>query len=211
MISHGQRGRMDDQCCSLDPSRSAPCTPRHTDRKVAAGTLKAIFIFCIFLLLCYFLSSLSLQCLYNFIGFHVSSSQVQMLKCCSTSWPTLRADDWTTREFLFRHYQDYRKGVAHLLEREIQMSCVTWSLKSRFVPFSFQRVVIKTLLQQESLSHIGESQTINFLGLPNGRPEVLTSSNPNSRESVTEERKVWFRASTLSLLHPKFRHRTTKE
>ncbi|XP_051245234.1 sialidase isoform X2 [Dicentrarchus labrax] len=38
MISHGQRGRMDDQRCSLDPSRSAPCTPKHTDRKPAAST-----------------------------------------------------------------------------------------------------------------------------------------------------------------------------
>ncbi|XP_071328266.1 cyclin-dependent kinase 12 [Trachinotus anak] len=37
MISHGQRGRMDDQCCSFDPSKSAPCTPKHTDRKLAAG------------------------------------------------------------------------------------------------------------------------------------------------------------------------------
>uniref|UniRef100_A0A3Q1FMZ8 Uncharacterized LOC110962417 n=1 Tax=Acanthochromis polyacanthus TaxID=80966 RepID=A0A3Q1FMZ8_9TELE len=31
MISHGQRGRMDDQRCTLDPSRSAPCSPKHTD------------------------------------------------------------------------------------------------------------------------------------------------------------------------------------
>ncbi|KAE8283322.1 Syntaxin-binding protein 2 Protein unc-18-like protein 2 [Larimichthys crocea] len=33
IISHGQRGRMDDQRCSLDFSKSAPCTPKHTDRK----------------------------------------------------------------------------------------------------------------------------------------------------------------------------------
>lgn len=39
MISHVQRGRMDDQRCSLDPSKSAPCTPKHTDRKPAASTL----------------------------------------------------------------------------------------------------------------------------------------------------------------------------
>ncbi|KAM3598409.1 uncharacterized protein V6R79_017647 [Siganus canaliculatus] len=38
MISHGQRGRMDDQRCSLDPSKSAPCTPKHTDKKPAAST-----------------------------------------------------------------------------------------------------------------------------------------------------------------------------
>ncbi|KAK9535246.1 hypothetical protein VZT92_007640 [Zoarces viviparus] len=36
VISHSQRGRMDDQRCSLDPSRSAPCTPKH--RKPAAST-----------------------------------------------------------------------------------------------------------------------------------------------------------------------------
>ncbi|KAF0032832.1 hypothetical protein F2P81_015122 [Scophthalmus maximus] len=36
MISNGQRGRMDDQSCSLDPSKSAPCTPKPTDRKLAA-------------------------------------------------------------------------------------------------------------------------------------------------------------------------------
>ncbi|XP_047426986.1 uncharacterized protein LOC124997373 isoform X2 [Mugil cephalus] len=36
MITQGQRGRMDDQSCSLDPSRSAPCTPKHTDRKSAS-------------------------------------------------------------------------------------------------------------------------------------------------------------------------------
>ncbi|KAI3359184.1 hypothetical protein L3Q82_002709 [Scortum barcoo] len=39
VISHGQRGRMDDQRCSLDPSKSAPCTPKHTDRKPAESTL----------------------------------------------------------------------------------------------------------------------------------------------------------------------------
>ncbi|CAK6978330.1 uncharacterized protein LOC121884410 [Scomber scombrus] len=39
MISYGQRGRMDDQRCSLDVCRSAPCTPRHTDRKPVASTL----------------------------------------------------------------------------------------------------------------------------------------------------------------------------
>ncbi|XP_029913293.1 sialidase [Myripristis murdjan] len=36
MISHGQRGRMDDQRCSLDPSKSAPCTPKHTEVKPAS-------------------------------------------------------------------------------------------------------------------------------------------------------------------------------
>ncbi|XP_049924798.1 mediator of DNA damage checkpoint protein 1 isoform X2 [Epinephelus moara] len=38
MISRGQRGRMDDQSCSIDPSKSAPCTPKHADRKSAAST-----------------------------------------------------------------------------------------------------------------------------------------------------------------------------
>ncbi|KAM8824451.1 uncharacterized protein ACB058_020694 [Synchiropus picturatus] len=33
IVSHGQRGRMDDQRCAFDPSRSAPSTPTHTDRK----------------------------------------------------------------------------------------------------------------------------------------------------------------------------------
>ncbi|XP_030591061.1 uncharacterized protein LOC115784108 [Archocentrus centrarchus] len=36
MITDGQRGRMEDQCCSLDPSKSAPCTPRYTERKPVA-------------------------------------------------------------------------------------------------------------------------------------------------------------------------------
>lgn len=40
MINHGQRGRMDDQRCSLDPSRSAPCTPRHT-RKTDGNNLNS--------------------------------------------------------------------------------------------------------------------------------------------------------------------------
>ncbi|XP_035812392.2 uncharacterized protein LOC111580740 isoform X2 [Amphiprion ocellaris] len=41
MISHGQRGRMDDQRCTLDLSRSAPCSPKHTDKKPAASTSNA--------------------------------------------------------------------------------------------------------------------------------------------------------------------------
>lgn len=36
MITYGQRGRMEDQCCSLDPSKSAPCTPRYTEKKTVA-------------------------------------------------------------------------------------------------------------------------------------------------------------------------------
>ncbi|XP_040919561.1 uncharacterized protein LOC121199128 [Toxotes jaculatrix] len=43
MISHGQRGRMDNQRCSLDPSKSAPCTPKHTDRKPAASPDSEMF------------------------------------------------------------------------------------------------------------------------------------------------------------------------
>ncbi|KAA8585241.1 hypothetical protein FQN60_003935 [Etheostoma spectabile] len=38
MISQGQSGRMDDQRCFLDSSKSAPCTPKHTDGKPAACT-----------------------------------------------------------------------------------------------------------------------------------------------------------------------------
>nr|XP_040045787.1 uncharacterized protein LOC120827174 isoform X2 [Gasterosteus aculeatus aculeatus] len=38
LISNGQRGRMDDQRCSLDPSRSAPCSPKLIDRKPAASS-----------------------------------------------------------------------------------------------------------------------------------------------------------------------------
>ncbi|XP_055019182.1 G-protein-signaling modulator 2-like [Boleophthalmus pectinirostris] len=33
MIHYGQRGRMEDQCCRLDPNRSAPCSPHNTRRK----------------------------------------------------------------------------------------------------------------------------------------------------------------------------------
>lgn len=40
MISQGQRGRMDDQRCSLDPSKSAPCTPEHK-KKAAANVLNS--------------------------------------------------------------------------------------------------------------------------------------------------------------------------
>ncbi|KAM7387145.1 hypothetical protein PAMA_009658 [Pampus argenteus] len=43
MISHGQRERMDDQRCSLDPCRSAPCTPKHTDRKHVASPDSEMF------------------------------------------------------------------------------------------------------------------------------------------------------------------------
>ncbi|XP_039978790.1 uncharacterized protein LOC120787159 [Xiphias gladius] len=39
MISHCQRGRMDDQRCSLDPIKSAPCTPKNTDRRLATSTV----------------------------------------------------------------------------------------------------------------------------------------------------------------------------
>ncbi|XP_035852994.1 uncharacterized protein LOC116059438 isoform X2 [Sander lucioperca] len=45
MISQGQPGRMDNQSCSLDSSKSAPCTPKHTDRKPAACTSDTHFIF----------------------------------------------------------------------------------------------------------------------------------------------------------------------
>ncbi|XP_039680808.1 uncharacterized protein LOC120574510 isoform X2 [Perca fluviatilis] len=38
MISQVQPGCMDNQSCSLDSSKSAPCTPKHTDRKPAACT-----------------------------------------------------------------------------------------------------------------------------------------------------------------------------
>lgn len=39
MIIQGQRGRIEDQRCSFDPSKSAPCTPTHTDLTLAPGTL----------------------------------------------------------------------------------------------------------------------------------------------------------------------------
>ncbi|KAK1878175.1 Tyrosine-protein kinase BAZ1B [Dissostichus eleginoides] len=38
MISGAQRGRMDDQSCSIDPSKSAPCTPKHRVQQPAAST-----------------------------------------------------------------------------------------------------------------------------------------------------------------------------
>lgn len=47
LISNGQRGRMDDQRCSLDPSRSAPCTPSNS-RKVDANSAGEICL-CSFL------------------------------------------------------------------------------------------------------------------------------------------------------------------
>ncbi|KAF3846215.1 hypothetical protein F7725_003293 [Dissostichus mawsoni] len=37
MISGAQRGRMDDQSCSFDPSKSAPCTPKHRVQQPAAS------------------------------------------------------------------------------------------------------------------------------------------------------------------------------
>ncbi|XP_061568590.1 uncharacterized protein LOC133422590 [Cololabis saira] len=37
MIMLGQRGRMDDQCCILDLTKSAPCSPKHADRTPAAS------------------------------------------------------------------------------------------------------------------------------------------------------------------------------
>ncbi|XP_046894156.1 uncharacterized protein LOC124479451 [Hypomesus transpacificus] len=37
MISHSQRGRMDEQRCSIDPSRSSPSTPRHSGSTVPSG------------------------------------------------------------------------------------------------------------------------------------------------------------------------------
>ncbi|KAI9539375.1 hypothetical protein NQZ68_005455 [Dissostichus eleginoides] len=37
MISGAQRGRMDDQSCSIDPSKSAPCTPKHRVQQPAAS------------------------------------------------------------------------------------------------------------------------------------------------------------------------------
>ncbi|XP_061604248.1 uncharacterized protein LOC133465438 isoform X6 [Phyllopteryx taeniolatus] len=38
LVHRGQRGRMEDQCCSLDPCQSAPCTPRLSDRKPLTDT-----------------------------------------------------------------------------------------------------------------------------------------------------------------------------
>lgn len=38
VISLGQRGRMEDQRCSLDPSKSAPCSPQNTERKSTASS-----------------------------------------------------------------------------------------------------------------------------------------------------------------------------
>lgn len=38
VISHGQRGRMEDQRCHLNPSKSAPCSPQNTDRKSTASS-----------------------------------------------------------------------------------------------------------------------------------------------------------------------------
>ncbi|XP_074553533.1 uncharacterized protein LOC141810095 isoform X2 [Halichoeres trimaculatus] len=45
LISHSQRARMEDQRCSLDLSKSAPCTPKHTDRKAAAAGLDSEMFF----------------------------------------------------------------------------------------------------------------------------------------------------------------------
>ncbi|XP_077382672.1 uncharacterized protein LOC144022076 [Festucalex cinctus] len=33
LVRHGQSGHVADQRCSIDPSQSAPCTPKHSDRK----------------------------------------------------------------------------------------------------------------------------------------------------------------------------------
>ncbi|XP_029996201.1 uncharacterized protein LOC115423499 [Sphaeramia orbicularis] len=41
MISNAQRGRMDDQRCSLNPSKSAPCTPQNTERKSVTSSSNA--------------------------------------------------------------------------------------------------------------------------------------------------------------------------
>lgn len=38
VISHGQRGRMEDQCCSFDPSKSAPCSPQSASRNATANS-----------------------------------------------------------------------------------------------------------------------------------------------------------------------------
>ncbi|XP_034749032.1 uncharacterized protein LOC117957424 isoform X2 [Etheostoma cragini] len=45
MISKGQSGRMEDQRCFLDSSKSAPCTPKHTEGKPAACTSNTDFNF----------------------------------------------------------------------------------------------------------------------------------------------------------------------
>lgn len=50
LINHGQRGRMDDQCCSLDPSRSAPCTPKN-NRKIDVNNAGENCL-CLFFFLC---------------------------------------------------------------------------------------------------------------------------------------------------------------
>lgn len=67
--------------------------------------------------------------------FHISSCQVQILKCCSTFWPTLRANGLMTNECLFHHYQDYRQEMTNLRQEQIQATCVTWSLNSRLLLF----------------------------------------------------------------------------
>ncbi|XP_028310712.1 uncharacterized protein LOC114468176 isoform X2 [Gouania willdenowi] len=42
MINHGQRGRMEDQRCSINPSKSAPCSPQHSDK--ASGAVSDDFL-----------------------------------------------------------------------------------------------------------------------------------------------------------------------
>lgn len=70
MITDGQRGCMEDQCCSLDPSKSAPCTPKYTERKPVASMLNmaensvmlAILIDNLHLLKCTFLYHFEPDC-----------------------------------------------------------------------------------------------------------------------------------------------------
>ena len=143
MISHGQRGRMDDQRCTLDPSKSAPCTPKNTDRKLASSGNTGEGLLLTYISphtdpSCIFILKVNHLHVTNSLGFVFPLPQVQILTCSSISWPTPKATGLMTSECLYSRYRDYRKRRPHLPLQEIQATCVTWSLKSRFVLFIFR-------------------------------------------------------------------------
>lgn len=151
LISHGQRGRMDDQRCSLDPSRSAPCTPNNT-RKIDVNNAGEI-CFCLFFRrrLFWLVSRtfiFQFQVIWNLCLFsppNVLWFNVQIRTSSSASWPTHRADGSMINECLFHRCLGYRRNRKHPLQGRIQATCVTWSLKYRLALFYRKYRWINTL------------------------------------------------------------------
>lgn len=138
LISNGQRGRLDDQRCSLDPSRSAPCTPNNS-RKVDVSSAGEI---CLCPSFAYgFGFSFYFQEVWNgWLHFLVHGLNVQILTSSSASWPTHRVGGLMISASLFRRCRGYRRNRRHPPQGRILAICATWCPKCRLAPLDKRNV-----------------------------------------------------------------------